>query len=151
MRPKLQSLLAERFKLSLHRETREQPLYALVVGKSGTKFQRANGNFGGLRIGRTQLTGSGATLEMLTTALANQLGRPVLDRTGLEGTFDFKLEWAAQAGASPLPGGDALPPADANGPSIFTALQEQLGLKLESTKGSVEVLVIDHVERPSEN
>src|SRR5579864_6084958 len=151
MRPKLQALLAERFKLSLHRETREQPVYALVIGKGGTKFQRANGNFGGLRIGRSQLTGSGATLEMLTTALGNQLGRPVLDRTGLEGSFDFKLEWAAEAGASSPPGGDVPPPVDPNGASIFTALQEQLGLKLESTKGPIEVLVIDHVEWPGEN
>jgi bla regulator protein blaR1 len=151
MRPKLQALLAERFKLNLRRETREQPVYALVIGKGGTKFHQENGNFRGLRIGRTQLTGSGATLEMLTTALANQLGRPVLDRTRLEGSFDFKLEWADQGGASSPPGGDALPPADPNGPSIFTALQEQLGLKLESTKGPVEVLVIDQVERPSEN
>jgi len=151
MRPKLQALLAERFKLSLHRETREQALYALVIGKSGIKFHRVPGNFRGLRIGRAQLTGSGATLEMLTTALANQLGRPVLDRTSLEGSFDFKLEWADQAGTSSPPGGDPLPPSDPNGPSIFTALQEQLGLKLESTKGPVEVLVIDQVERPSEN
>jgi bla regulator protein blaR1 len=151
MRPKLQALLAERFKLSLHRETREQPVYALAIAKGGTKFQRANGNFGGLRIGKSQLTGSGATLEMLTTAIANQLGRPVLDRTGLVGAFDFKLEWAAQAGAFFPPSGDASAPADPNGPSIFTALQEQLGLKLESAKGPVDVLIIDRVERPSEN
>jgi len=83
-------------------------------------------------------------MEMLAGALAGQLGRPVIDRTGLAGAFDFKLEWtpdAAQADAAPV---DA-------GPSLFTALQEQLGLKLESTKAPAEVIVIDHVERPSEN
>jgi uncharacterized protein (TIGR03435 family) len=157
MRPKLQALLADRFQLKLHRETREEPVYALVVGKSGTRLQQANGNevsgSRGLRIRRGQLTGSVATLEMLTTALANQLGRPVLDRTGLKGTFDFKLQWAPDAapvGPSP-PGGETPSLPDPNGPSIFTALQEQLGLKLESAKGRVELLVIDHLERPSEN
>jgi len=128
------------------------------VSKNGAKFQPAAGNqareFRGLRIGRNQLTESLATLEMLTTALANQLGCPVLDRTGLKGTFDFKLEWAPDTppavGLSP-PSVDATPAADPNGPSIFTALEEQLGLKLEPAKGSVEVLVIDHVEKPSAN
>ena len=151
MRPKLQALLADRFKLTLHRETREESVYALVVGKGGAKFQQANGNFGGLRIGKSQLTGSGATVEMLATALANQLGRPVLDRTGLKGQFDFKLEWAPDAAQASPPGVDAPTPAGTSGPSVFTAVQEQLGLKLESSKGPVEMLVIDHVERPSEN
>jgi bla regulator protein BlaR1 len=153
MRPRLQVLLADRFQLRLHHETREEPVYALVVGTSGTKLQQSN-SFRGVHIGRGQLTGSGATLEMLTAALAGQLGRPVLDRTGLKGVFDFKLEWtpdAAQAGGPSPPAVDAPSPADLNGPSIFTAMQEQLGLKLDSTKGPVEVLVIDHVEKPSEN
>ena len=96
--------------------------------------------------------GSLATLEMLTTALANQLGRPVLDRTGLKGTFDFKLEWAPDTppavGLSP-PSVDATPAADPNGPSIFMALEEQLGLKLVAEKGSEEVVTIDHIEKPT--
>ena len=151
MRPKLQALLADRFKLTLHRETREESVYALVAGKGGIKFQQANGNFGGLRIGKSQFTGSGASVEMLATALANQLGRPVVDRTGLKSQFDFKLEWTPDAVQASPPGVDTPSPASPGGPSIFTAIQEQLGLKLESSKGPVEMLVIDHVERPSEN
>lgn len=118
-------------------------MYALTIDRRGSKLQQANGRFDGLRVGRNKLTGNGATLEMLTAALATQLGRPVVDQTGLNGTFEFNLEWTAQLGA------DA--PADTGGPSIFTAVQEQLGLKLESTKGPVKVLVIDRAATPSAN
>lgn len=142
MRPRLQALLADRFQLKLHRETREESVYALVVDKNGTKVQSST-SFRGLHIGRGELTGDGATMEMLVSALAGQLRRPVLDRTGLKGAFDFKLEWA--------PDTDSTSTVDSSGPSIFTALREQVGLRLESTKGPVEVLVIDHVERPSGN
>ncbi len=141
MRPKLETLLADRFQLKVHHETREQPVYALVVAKSGIRFEPTQGDFRGVHIARNQISGERATIEMLCSALANQLRRPVLDRTGLVGTFDFKLEWAPQADVA----------ADASGPSIFTALDEQLGLRLESTKGPVDVLVIDRVEKPSEN
>jgi len=147
MRPKLHALLADRFQLRLHRETREAPIYDLVIAKSGTKLQHAN-NFRGLRIGRGQFIGTGATPEMLTTALANHLGRPVRDRTGLEGAFNFKWEWTPDG--PPPPGIDA-PPAGPNGPSIFTALEEQLGLTLKSTRGPIDVLVIDYLEKPSPN
>ena len=89
--------------------------------------------------------------------LARQLGRPVIDRTGLTGRYDIKLQWtpdpgqnAAPLGGAPLPGVDP-PPSDPNGPSIFAALQEQLGLRLESQKAPVELIVIDRVEKPSEN
>ncbi len=151
MRPKLQSLLAERFRLKVHHDTRQQPVYALLVGKSGIRFQQTQGDFRGVHIARNRISGERATIEMLAGALANQLRRPVLDRTGLAGTFDFKLEWAPQADLSPKPNADAPAAADASGPSIFTALEEQLGLRLESTRGPVDVLVIDRVERPSEN
>jgi bla regulator protein blaR1 len=145
MRPRLQALLADRFRLRLHRETKEEPVYELLVGKRGSTLQPSN-DFKGLRIGRGQYTGAGATLEMLTIALATQLDRSVIDRTGLRGAFNFKLEWTPDG----LAGGD--PPTDASaGPSLFTALQEQLGLTLKSTKGPVEVLVIDSVDRPSAN
>jgi uncharacterized protein (TIGR03435 family) len=143
MRPKLQTLLADRFQLQLHRETREEPVYSLVVGKNGAKLQPSK-DFHGLGGGKGQFKANGASMEMLAGALAGQLGRPVIDRTGLAGAFDFKLEWtpdAAQADTAPV---DA-------GPSLFTALEEQLGLKLQSTKGPAEVIVIDRVERPSEN
>jgi uncharacterized protein (TIGR03435 family) len=157
MRPKLRALMADRFQLTLHRETREAPIYALVAAKSGTRLEPANGTeasgFRGLRIGRNQFTASVATLEMLTTALANQLGHPVVDRTGLKGTFNFKLEWTAEAAQAVGPPGvdPPSPPSPSDGPSIFTALQAQLGLKLESAKGPVEFLVIDHVAKPSGN
>lgn len=160
MRQKLQALLADRFQLALHHETKEQPVYALVVGKSGSKLQEAKEAEGSrsLRMGRGQLTGTAAPLQMLASALSNQLGRPVIDRTGLTGKFDFKLEWTPDPGQSggtfggtPPPGVDAPPPPDPNGPSVFTAVQEQLGLRLESQKGPVDVLVIDRVEKPSEN
>jgi uncharacterized protein (TIGR03435 family) len=111
------------------------------------------GFFGG---GRGCLQGSAIPLTTLTNSLQNQLGRPVVDKTGLTGRFDIKLEWmpgAEQAPGpfAPNPDLPAPPPADLSGPSIFTALQEQLGLRLESAKGPVEVVVIDSAEKPSEN
>jgi bla regulator protein BlaR1 len=162
MRLRLQALLADRFQLVIHRETKEGAVYALVVGKSGAKLKPADGReetgFRGLRIGAGQLTGSVASLEMLVTALSNQLGRPGLDWTGLKGNFDFKLEWTPDAAQTAVAGGGpTLPSAgspaapDPGGPSLFTAIQEQLGLRLESQKGPVETIVIDRVERPSDN
>ena len=162
-RQKLQALLADRFQLKFHRETKEQPVYALVVGKNGPKIQPSDDKSGngprGLRMGRGQLIGNSAPLELMANALSNQLGRPVLDHTGLAGRYDFKLEWTpdpAQGGGPfaglppPPPGVNGPPPPDPNGPSIFTAIQE-LGLRLESQKAPVEILVIDSVEKPSEN
>jgi uncharacterized protein (TIGR03435 family) len=93
MRPRLIGLLAERFGLRVHRETREQPIYELVVGKGGPKIDAVITNFGGLHIARNQFVGEGATIDMLSTALANQVGRAVVDRTGLVGSFNFKLNW----------------------------------------------------------
>ena len=98
-----------------------------------------------------------ATAVQLTTLLnflVNQLGRPVYDKTGLTGLFDFKLQWTPGSEQAPGPFGpapDAPPPVDPSGPSLFTALQEQLGLRLESTKGPVEVVVIDSAQKPTEN
>jgi len=159
MRERLRALLADRFQLTIHRETRDQSVYALVVAKGGPKLKESEtkegtGPRGMMRMGRAQLSGQGVQLEMLTRTLSSQLGRPVIDRTGLKGNFDFKLEWTPDPGqpaAMPANGPDAPPPPDPNGPSIFTAVQEQLGLRLESQKGPVEMLVIDKVEKPSEN
>jgi uncharacterized protein (TIGR03435 family) len=133
-----------------------------VIGKNGFKLQESDtkgapGPRGMMRMGRGQFTGQAVQLRMLTQALSSQLGRPVIDRTGLTGSYDFKLEWTPDPGQSgPFggggpPGADAPPPPDPNGPSLFTAVQEQLGLRLESQKGPVEMLVIDRVEKPSEN
>jgi bla regulator protein BlaR1 len=164
MRERLRALLADRFQLTIHRETKEQSVYALVVAKGGAKLLEAQQKEGTgprgpmMRMGRGELSGQGVQLEMLTRTLSSQLGRTVIDRTGLTGNFDFKLTWtpdpgqsATPLGGGPPPGADAPPPPDPNGPSVFTALQEQLGLRLESQKGPVEMLVIDRVEKPSEN
>ena len=163
MRERLRAMLADRFQLALHRETKEQSVYALVVAKGGSKLQESDakegtGPRGMMRMGRGQISGQAIQLEMVTRMLSSQLGRPVIDRTGLKGNFDVKLEWTPDPGQSggpfgggPPPGADAPPPPDPNGPSLFTALQEQLGLRLESQKGPVEMLVIDKVEKPSEN
>jgi bla regulator protein blaR1 len=201
-RQRLQRLLAERFQLAIHRETREAPVYALLIGKNGPKLKEAKqadapnpadvarmdpgqvkgggevgagpvgrvmgggpgpagpmmrggrGPMGRMMMGIGQLNGEGVTLEFLVQALSNQLGRPVLDKTGLTGHYDFKLQWTPGPGEGPNfgpPGPDAPPPPDPNGPSIFTAVQEQLGLRLESTKGPVEIIVVDRAEKASEN
>src|ERR1035438_4206835 len=111
-----------------------------------------------VRLGRGERNGVGVPLDMLASNLSRQLGRPVIDRTGLKGNYDFKLTWTPDPGQSggqfagpPPPGADAPPPPDPNGPSIFSAVQEQLGLRLESQKGPVDLIVIDRVEKPSEN
>jgi uncharacterized protein (TIGR03435 family) len=162
MRLKLQALLADRFQLTLHHETKEQPVYALVVGKNGSKLKESEVKAGErrrmMRMGRSELNAEGVAIDMLTNTLSNVLGRPVIDRTGLKGNYDFKLQWTPDPGQSggpfggpPPPGADAPPPPDPNGPSIFTAVQEQLGLRLESQKGPVDLIVIDRVEKLSEN
>jgi uncharacterized protein (TIGR03435 family) len=148
-------LLADRFRVKFHTGTKELPVYALVVGKNGPKFQKAKAK-GSIAMGRGQLTAHSFSMVDLAAHLSNQVGRVVLDKTGLQGDYDVTLKWTP-AERTPLPFGagpmaqNALPPPETNGPSIFTALQEQLGLKLESQKGPVEILVIDHVEKPTPN
>jgi uncharacterized protein (TIGR03435 family) len=151
-----QSLLADRFKLTLHRETKEEPVYELLVAKGGPKLKEATetakGAQQGLRTGRGEINGMAAPLSLLAQMLSQQLGRSVIDKTGLTAKYDFTLTWTPELGQ--FPGGDrpdAPPPPDPNGPSLFTAVQEELGLRLESTKGPVEILVIDHAEKASEN
>jgi uncharacterized protein (TIGR03435 family) len=164
----LQSLLEDRFKLRIHREMRESPVYALVVDKSGLKMKQssdqvspsvdgpsppgAGPNHGAIRIGTGSLIGNAATMTLFTRMLSQRLDRLIVDKTGLAGRFDIQLQWTPGVGEAVFdPLGNPLPPADSSGPSVFTALQEQLGLKLESTKAPVEVLVIDHVEKPDAN
>jgi uncharacterized protein (TIGR03435 family) len=161
MRLKLQALLADRFQLTIHRETKDAPVYALVIGKNGSKLKESEVKQGDrrrmMRMGRSEFNAEGVEIEMLTHTLSNVLGRPVIDRTGLKGNYDFKLTWtpdpgqAGGPGGPPPPGVEAPPPPDPNGPSIFTAVQEQLGLRLESQKGPVDLIVIDRVEKLSEN
>jgi uncharacterized protein (TIGR03435 family) len=151
----LQSLLAERFKLVVHRETRQQQVYDLVIDKGGTKMKDSNvapGQQQGLRGGRGEITGMAAPVPLLINFLSQQLGRSVIDKTGLTGKYDFALKWTPDPGAAAGPkAGDTAPPVDVSGPSIFTALQTDLGLKLQSGKGPVEMLVIDSVEKPDAN
>ncbi len=149
----MQSLLATRFRLAIHRETRELPMYAMVVAKNGARVQltEASGSAGQNPFNMTtggRLTGSQVTAAMLANVLSNQIGRSVQDQTGLKGVFDFKLEWEpdTEAQSTGVDGAPA-PSTDARtGPSIFTAIEEQLGLKLEPRKGPVEVIVIDQIE-----
>jgi uncharacterized protein (TIGR03435 family) len=157
----LRSLLEERFQLKLHKETKELPVYALVVAKDGPKMKAAEGGEGtpqNFRMGPGRLNATRGNMQMLSNSLANLTGRPVLDETGLKGFYDFELEWAPEPGQGPFggpgpnPGGQGAPAAgDPSGPSIYTAIQQTLGLKLESKKGPVQTVVIDKAEKPTEN
>lgn len=142
----VQALLADRFKLATHTETRELPIYALVVAKGGAKLGEVNDGGTTINSWRDHLEVQGSnSLALLAEVLADELGRPVVDRTGIAGRYHFTLKWTPDDAASASPANSAAPP------SIFTALQEQLGLKLEPQKGPVQVLVVDHVEMPSAN
>ncbi len=154
---RLRSLLADRFQLKTKPETREMPVYILVVAKGGPKLTPAKGDEAGnqgIGMRRGILTATSADLEMMANVLANQVDKPVIDKTGIKGRFDFKLEWTPEPPSSANASGakpEAPNPTELSGPSIFTALQEQLGLKLESQKASMPVLVIEHAEKPSAN
>ena len=171
-------LLEERFRLKVHRETRQRPIYALAMARSDARPgprlvqapvdcaavtrdsaaakplpTRADGApLCAMRITSGQLLGSAIGMPQLASALSTIIGQPVVDHTGLAGVFDvtveFRPDFQAPSRDAPV-AGDRPPASDA--PSIFTALQEQLGLKLESTRGPVDVLVIDHAEKPSDN
>jgi uncharacterized protein (TIGR03435 family) len=151
----LQTLLADRFKMTIERGTKELPVYALTVAKGGSKMAR--GTEGPERIsldvngaGFHVMMGQSVTLPAIAKVLSDPVGRIVIDRTGIEGVFDYKLEWVPDPANMPLING-AKPEGGMEGPSIFTAVQEQLGLKLESTKGPVEILIIDRAEKAVEN
>lgn len=169
---RLQTLLHDRFNLAIHRETKVLPVYELTVAKGGLKAQPATciqritgdtniapdkrqadycGPAGG---GRGRLEGSGVAMAFLANMLSSQLSRPVVDKTGISGDFQIHLAYAPYV-PDASPGGGSRPADPAStpdlGPDIFTAMQEQLGLKLQPAKGPVEVLVIDHVEKPTEN
>lgn len=178
-RERLRALLEERCHLKIHHETKELQAYILTPAKGGSKLKqtapaaadqdetdrdRPRGPF--LRMGRGQLIGQSVSMDFLVQILAQQLGRPVIDQTGLTGAFDFILEWTPESGPGLGPGfgspvasvpGKEPPrldnpaPDEPNGPSIFAAVQEQLGLKLESRKAPTDIIVIDSIEKPSEN
>jgi len=170
----VQTLLADRFNLRVSHQPKDLPVYALVVAKNGPKVLKAkpantypDGIKGrdGHAIGRTwrmsrgQLIVQGQSMDSFVGVLSQYLGRTVLNQTGLMGDYDFTLQWTPEPDEStmfsaPEPGQSALnspSPPDSSGPSIFTAMPEELGLKLESKKGPVPILVIEQIERPSEN
>ena len=145
----LKVLLNERFQLKFHRETKEMPVYALVIAKSGPKLKE-NAADGprmllgmGKKAGDVRYTFTGSPMAQLVGDLSHIPGvdRPVIDQTALSGRYDMELNLATQPGQNPATG--------LSGESVFTAIEEQLGLKLESRKAPIEVLVIDHAERPS--
>jgi uncharacterized protein (TIGR03435 family) len=146
----VQALLAERFQLKTHTETRQLPIFNLVVAKGGVTFKLDNkvGNTDDTGRNHLHVSGTQNTVAVLARELAQMQGRAVINKTGLTGSYDLTLRWTPENSATPLLNGapDPNPP-----PDLFTAIQEQLGLKLESAKGPVEVMVIDHIERPSEN
>jgi bla regulator protein blaR1 len=153
----LQSLLADKFGLSLHPQTQNLPVYDLVVDENGHKLQPSD-SLRFVRLGRGELTSQGTPLDILAFELSARLGRVVVDKTGLKGTYAYSLHWTPDPGedarltaaGQPGPVAEASSP-DPNGPSLFAALQEQLGLKLEPNTEPVQVLVIDHAEQPSQN
>ena len=157
----VQTLLEERFKLKLHREERQMPMYTLRLAKKGLRMQRSTVDCssvaptvpcGGFRLyQRRQLTGQNVPMDELVDALSTLTGQMVADKTGLTGNYDIKLEWNPDQNLAfgAEPGG---PPSDsAPQGALFTALEEQLGLRLQSEKGPVAVLVIDGAEKPVQN
>jgi uncharacterized protein (TIGR03435 family) len=181
MRLMMRALLADRFKLGIHFETRQVPVFALTLlkpGRTGPSLQphpedypcsivpdaaqgQAAGQFPALcsglfplppsAPGRQHIGARKVTMEFIANSLSamGQLERPAIDRTGLTGNFDFALDWVPEPLAAQAAGPD-LPP-DTSGPTFLEALKDQLGVKLESQKGPAEVIILDHVEHPSEN
>jgi bla regulator protein BlaR1 len=174
---RLQSLLADRFGLKLHRATQDRPVYQLAIAPTGLKMKLSEDQTplnalklpepakpgGPIPRGMLSMVFGGGQIEAGAVPLSDFAGllslimdRTVIDRTGLTGLYDFKLNWTPDAGQKigplgPLPQGVELPPEDPSGPSIFTALQDQLGLRMQSARGPVDMLVIDNVSRPLEN
>lgn len=133
----MQALLAERFKLAVHRESKELPMFALVQAKGGAKLQEVEFAGGSTSSGRGSLKATSIPMSKLADWLSGQVGRPVRDFTGLSGVYDLAMQWTAET---------------ENGPDLFTAMTQQLGLRLEARKGPVQMIVVDHVEKvPVEN
>jgi uncharacterized protein (TIGR03435 family) len=144
----LQTLLAERFKLAIHRETKTIQAFVLEVAKNGPKLEKADGGGSTTNSGRGLVDARNTTMNRFAEVLSRQMDLPVANHTRLEGVFNLKLQWTPESAKPIQPGSGG---AAMEGPSIFTAIQQQLGLRLRSQKTPVETLVIDHAEKPSEN
>jgi uncharacterized protein (TIGR03435 family) len=166
----LQSLLADRFKLKVHLESRQMPDYELVIAKGGPKLTEADASgappangFKGSDgkpvagsfvrgIGMGKITAQNYGIPQFAANFLSQqlfgLGRPVVDKTGLTGKYNFTLNWTPDTAAGSA---SSSQPTEDQGPSIFTALQEQLGLRLQPSTGTFDMLIIDHIEPPTEN
>jgi uncharacterized protein (TIGR03435 family) len=160
IRPMLRALLENRFQLRSHSEKRQLPVYELSVDRKGSKVQRVKDSEtkADVRVGAGLIQLTKATAATFASQLSYALGRPVIDKTMLSGEFDFALEWTPEPGEDGGPTTAGLPPgtsdqpaSTSDGPSIFTAIPEQLGLRLKSGRGPVEVIVIDDVRMPTAN
>jgi uncharacterized protein (TIGR03435 family) len=137
----VQRLLEDRFAMKLHRETRVLPAYDLVVAKGGSKLEASKANGKSIGMGRADFHAEGLTTDLIAEQLSRIAGRVVVDKTGLDGRYDLKLKWTPD---------DAVA-TEGSPPSLFTAIEEQLGLQLKAAKEPVPVLVIDEIEAPSPN
>jgi uncharacterized protein (TIGR03435 family) len=137
----VQGLLEDRFQLKVHQETRMLPAYDLVVAKGGSKLQPSQSNGKSVNAGGRYFNGEGLTMDIIAEQLSRISGRVVVDKTGLAGRFDLKLRWSPD---------DAVA-SETDAPTLFTAIQEELGLRLEPAKEPVPVLVVDHVDQPTPN
>ena len=139
MRSMVKALLADRMALQVHKEQKEMAVISLTVAKAGSKLAHSRRPSGPTFRGRpNSMFGTNLTMDMLCSVLAERLERPVLNRTGLDGQFDVRVQWSGSDGTD-------------TGPSIYTAFEEQLGLKLESDRARTDILVVDHVDHPSPN
>jgi len=137
----VQALLADRYHLKLHQEARVLPAYDLILAKGGSKLQPSQSGAKNIGTGRNHFNGQGLTTDLIAEQLSQFAGRVVVDKTQLTGRYDLKLQWTP----------DDETPTENSPPSLFTAIQEQLGLKLEPAKEPVPVLIVDHIELPSAN
>jgi uncharacterized protein (TIGR03435 family) len=160
MKMMIQKLLADRFQLKFHYEKRDLPVYAVLIAKNGSKLVKSQDDPKGIpgwSFGRTpagtRITFRNAPLSQIAAVLQNSMDKPVVDQSGLSERYDFTVTFTPDPAQAALLGGPPPPAADNPdaAPDLFTAFQQQLGLKLESTKAPVEVMVIDKVEKPSEN
>jgi uncharacterized protein (TIGR03435 family) len=143
----LQTLLTDRFKLVLHRETKQIDAYILESRNEAARIEKGDGKGATTNNGRGNIVAMNATMDRFAEILSRQMDRPVVNHTGYEGVFNLTLKWTPESTGTAKPDNGAA----IEGPSIFTAIQEQLGLRLRAQKVAVDVIVIDHAEKPSEN